>query len=130
MKQIKSYFEYAIEKKASDLHLVAEELPLVRINGNLEEIEEKKLPATELKEEILGLLTKDQKDKFVEEMELDFSTEIAGVRFRVNIHQECRRTAPASTPATRPPVLVQCDASRTTRCPESCCRNCSACSRS
>lgn len=88
MKQIKSYFEYAIEKKASDLHLVAEELPLVRVNGNLEEIEDKKLALTELKTEITGLLSKEQKDRFGEEMELDFSAEVAGTRFRINIHQQ------------------------------------------
>ncbi|MCX6779503.1 MAG: PilT/PilU family type 4a pilus ATPase [Candidatus Magasanikbacteria bacterium] len=88
MKQIKSYFEYAIEKKASDLHLVGEELPLVRIFGNLEEVENKKLPVAELKVEILSLLSKDQKDKFEEELELDFSAEVSGTRFRINIHQQ------------------------------------------
>ncbi|HPV70334.1 MAG TPA: PilT/PilU family type 4a pilus ATPase [Candidatus Magasanikbacteria bacterium] len=88
MKQLKSYFEYAIEKKASDLHLVGEELPLIRVHGNLEEIEDKKLPLAELKTAILEILSKDQKDKFAEEMELDFSEEIAGYRFRINIHQQ------------------------------------------
>ena len=92
MKQIKSYFEEAVEKKASDLHLVGEERPLIRVHGNLEEIEEKKLPVAELKTEILGLLAKDQKDKFEEEMELDFSEEIAGARFRINIHQQDRKS--------------------------------------
>lgn len=88
MKQIKSYFEYAIGKKASDLHLVGEEVPLIRVHGNLEEIEEKKLPIVELRTEILSLLSKEQKDKFEEEKELDFSAEVAGTRFRINIHQQ------------------------------------------
>lgn len=88
MKQLKSYFDYAIEKKASDLHLVGEELPLIRVQGNLQEIEDKKLPLTELKTAILEILTKDQKEKFAEDMELDFSTEVAGTRFRINVHQQ------------------------------------------
>lgn len=88
MKTIKLYFDYAIKKKASDLHLVAEELPLVRINGVLEEIEGKRLPKSELREQILSLLNKEQKDKFERELELDFSLAVGEVRFRVNIHQQ------------------------------------------
>lgn len=107
MKQIKSYFEYAIEKKASDLHLVAEELPLIRVQGNLDEIEDKKLPLTELKEQIFSLLTKDQQEKFTEEKELDFGLEIGGNRFRINIHQQegkiglAARLIPTSIPTPK-----------------------------
>jgi len=107
MKQIKSYFEYAIEKKASDLHLVAEELPLIRIHGNLEEIEDKKLPLAELKEQIFTLLNKDQEEKFTEEKELDFGLEIGGNRFRINVHQQegkiglAARLIPTEIPAPK-----------------------------
>ncbi len=88
MKPIKSYFEYAIKQKASDLHLVAGEKPMVRISGQLEEIETGTLPEKELETAIFGLLTKFQKERYGEEKELDFSYEVAGVRFRINLHQE------------------------------------------
>ncbi|MBI5731733.1 MAG: PilT/PilU family type 4a pilus ATPase [Candidatus Magasanikbacteria bacterium] len=88
MKEIKSYFGEALKNKASDLHLVAGELPLLRINGVLKEIEDKKLPEKELKEQIFSLLAKEQKERFEKELELDFSLAVSGARFRINIHQQ------------------------------------------
>ena len=37
MAEIKAYFEHAIKNEASDLHLVAGEKPMVRIQGQLKE---------------------------------------------------------------------------------------------
>lgn len=88
MKTIKSYFEHAIKKNASDLHLVAGELPMIRVSGVLEEVEDKKLPIKELEEGIKGLLTKFQRERFEKELELDFSFGLDDTRFRVNIHQQ------------------------------------------
>ncbi|MEK7508282.1 MAG: PilT/PilU family type 4a pilus ATPase [Patescibacteria group bacterium] len=88
MKAIKSYFEYAVKKGASDLHLVGGEKPMIRVNGELEEVEAKVLPLGELKEQIFSLLDKEQKDRFGAELELDFGLSIDGVRFRINLHQQ------------------------------------------
>lgn len=88
MKTIKFYFEYAIKKNASDLHLVAGELPMIRVGGALEEVEDKKLPVQELADAIKGLLTKFQRERFEEQLELDFSFGIGDTRFRVNVHQQ------------------------------------------
>jgi len=88
MKSIKSYFDLAIEKGASDLHLVAGEKPTLRVNGNLEDIEDKDLPEKELEAGLLGLLSADQKKKYQEELELDFGYQDKDVRFRVNLHQQ------------------------------------------
>lgn len=88
MNPIKSYFEYAIKKQASDLHLVAGEIPMIRISGQLQAIEDKVLPEDELKTAIYSLLTKFQKERYEEEKEMDFSYEVAGARFRINLHQE------------------------------------------
>lgn len=88
MKPIKSYFEYAIKKEASDLHLVAGEKPMIRISGELEEVEAKTLPLGELKEQIFSLLDKEQKERFASELELDFGLGVDGVRFRTNLHQQ------------------------------------------
>ncbi len=88
MKTLKSYFEEAIKAKASDLHLVGGEKPVLRVEGELKEIEDKKLPNKELESAILSLLTAEQKKRFVEELELDLSYEYSGVRFRLNLHQQ------------------------------------------
>jgi len=86
MKNLDQYFDLAISKNASDLHLVGEEKPMVRIDGELQELDDKKLPDKELKEAVLSLLTSDQKKRFSEELELDFGYEHSGVRFRLNLH--------------------------------------------
>jgi twitching motility protein PilT len=81
---------YAVQHGASDLHLTASRPPMVRINGQL-------IPSgfdTELTHEdtkalVYSILTDDQKAKFEEEHELDFSIGIPGVsRFRVNVFMQ------------------------------------------
>lgn len=44
MKSMKAYFEEAMKAAASDLHLVAGEKPMLRIAGQLQDIEDKPLP--------------------------------------------------------------------------------------
>jgi len=85
---IGKYFKEAIKKEASDLHLVAGESAMLRIEGNLQEIDSKPLKNSELTVACMGLLSKDQQIKYKEEMELDFSYEVEGARFRVNLHQQ------------------------------------------
>ncbi len=104
MLNLKAYFKEALKKDASDLHLVGGELPTLRIEGELQEIDKKPLANKELETAILGLLSKDQATKYSEEKELDFSYEFDGVRFRVNLHQEqdniglAARVIPAEVP--------------------------------
>ena len=88
MLNIKSYFKDAVKKDASDLHLVGGELPALRIEGELTNLSDKKLNNKELESAIMGLLTKEQQDKYKEEKELDLSYEQDDVRFRVNLHQQ------------------------------------------
>jgi len=88
MKSIKTYFDLAIEKGASDLHLVAGERPTLRVNGNLEDIEDKDLPEKELETGLLGLLSAEQKKKYQDDLELDFGYQDKDMRFRVNLHQQ------------------------------------------
>jgi len=88
MAAIKTYFEHAIKNKASDLHLVAGEKPMVRVEGNLQDLAESELPEKDLENAILGILTPEQKAKFEEELELDMAYEVDGVRFRINVHRQ------------------------------------------
>jgi len=88
MKSIESYFKTAVEAGASDVHLVGGELPMMRVEGVLQNMEEKALAQKELETAILSLLNTEQKKKFQEAWELDFGYEIKDIRFRVNIHKQ------------------------------------------
>lgn len=86
---IKQFFKEAIKQEASDLHLVGNELPMLRVEGQLVELDKKELSAKELESAIYEeMIDKAQKDRFEEEKELDLSYEQEGVRFRVNLHRQ------------------------------------------
>ncbi len=82
--------QYAVQYGASDLHLTVGRPPMVRISGRLiPSGYETELGADEVKALVYSVLTDDQKAKFEEESELDFSIGIPGVsRFRVNIFRQ------------------------------------------
>ena len=88
MAGVKAYFEQAIKADASDLHLVAGEVPMLRIGGELKDLAEKPLSDKEAGTAILGILSAEQKKRFEDELELDMSYEVEEARFRVNIHQQ------------------------------------------
>lgn len=87
---IDDLFREAVKKKASDLHLVAGQKPILRINGILKPIAESKVlvPST-IQELAFDIITEKQKEKFLENKEMDVSYEISNLsRFRVNLHFE------------------------------------------
>jgi len=88
MKTIKSYFVKAISAGASDLHLIAGEKPIIRVEGELKALEEKVLPDKELESAVFSLLSGGQKQHFQEALELDLGYEQSEVRFRLNLHQQ------------------------------------------
>jgi len=81
---------YAVEYKASDLHITVGRPPMVRINGRLipsgyEDV----LTPDDTKTLMYSILTDEQKAKFEEEHELDFSIGIPDIsRFRVNLFMQ------------------------------------------
>jgi twitching motility protein PilT len=79
--------KYAVEYGASDLHITIGRPPMVRIAGRLiPSGYDTQLGPDETKSLIYSVLTDDQKSKFEEDHELDFSIGIPGVsRFRVNV---------------------------------------------
>jgi len=83
-------FQLAAKKNASDVHLVADASILLRIDGELVEIEPKKILAKkEIEQMIFSILSEEQKKRFVNDKELDFSYENeAEIRFRVNLFYE------------------------------------------
>ena len=91
MINLQKIFKEGIERKASDIHLVGEEFPLLRIDGELMEISDKKIDNDELEEVLSIILTNEQKRRFLEESDLDIGYEIEGVRFRINLHRQDRK---------------------------------------
>lgn len=73
------------EKGASDLHLVAGEQPVLRIDGELERVEYKTLDNDTLKAMLYEIAPQERVRIFEETGDVDFAYEIAGVaRYRAN----------------------------------------------
>ena len=87
---INSLFEIAVKREASDLHLVADKYPILRVDGELESLTKmEKLTRASLEKMVYSILTPNQKEKFIKDKDLDLSYEISdGSRFRVNLFWE------------------------------------------
>lgn len=87
---INNLFQIAVEKKASDLHLVVGLKPYLRIDGVLVTIEEEQLITQQkMEDQIFSLLTTPQRERLKANLELDISYESRNnSRFRVNVHYE------------------------------------------
>ncbi len=86
---LRDYFQTAIERKASDLHLVAGAVPALRVENKLEGIPgESVLENDTLISELQNILEPSLWHRFTETKELDFSHEVFGKRFRVNLHYQ------------------------------------------
>ena len=82
------FLSHAVKSGASDLHIVSGQPPIMRVNGVLTPISEKKLNPEEARGLLYGFLTEEQRKKFEEDLELDASYSNEMGRYRVNIHQE------------------------------------------
>ncbi len=79
---------------ASDLHVSAGEQPMVRIHGEVRRIEVPALAKEEVHNMLYDILNDQQRKKFEEVHELDFSIEMKGIaRFRVNAFRQQRGDA-------------------------------------
>lgn len=97
MIDIATMLKQAIAENASDIHVAVGRPPIMRIDGQLIEIENcESLVPEQCKNLIYSILTDEQKEKFERNKELDFSLSISGLsRFRVNLHYQ-RGTVGAS----------------------------------
>ncbi len=85
--QLRELLLLTIEENASDLHLTEKSPPILRIDGRLVPITGNALRRDEIREMIYSVLSDNQKEKFEEDKELDFSLALTGMdRFRVNVH--------------------------------------------
>lgn len=78
----------AVKNKASDVHLSANQPPIMRIFGLLTPMETTPLDPEEIKGLIYGFLSEQQIERFEKELELDTAYITDFGRFRVNIHKE------------------------------------------
>lgn len=87
---IKTLFNEASTKGASDLHLLVGVPPVLRIDGFLVEVEgAKDLSSKEVEQMVLSILSEEQKSAFLEKKDLDFSYSLDdNTRYRVNVHFE------------------------------------------
>ncbi len=77
---------FAKKMDASDLHLSAGSPPMVRINGEMKKLKIPNLTRDDIHYMIYDIMDDQQKKRFEENKEIDFSRELGGIaRFRVNI---------------------------------------------
>ncbi len=84
--KLDTYFKIAIEKGASDVHLVSGAAPALRIAGQLVFSEKAFLPKGEVEGIAQELLNKLQMQRLQEVRDLDLAYSIDSWRFRVNFH--------------------------------------------
>jgi twitching motility protein PilT len=90
--ELNELLRYAVEQRASDLHLKAGSRPFIRLDGNLRETEFDVLGPADTERIAFAILPKDRADEFARTGEADFahgSGEAGGVgRFRVNVFRQ------------------------------------------
>ena len=78
-----------LEMGGSDLHVTNNSAPQVRVDGKLRQLDMPPLTAVETKQIAYSVLTDNQKHRFEENLELDFSFGIKNLaRFRANVFQQ------------------------------------------
>ena len=94
--EITELFKLTAQRRASDLHLIVNTPPTLRIDGELKKLVTfPPLTKEEVEKMILELLTSEQKEVFLANKELDFSYSWQDLRFRINVYHQ-RGTMAAS----------------------------------
>jgi twitching motility protein PilT len=81
---------FSVKNKASDLHLSSGLPPIIRVDGELRKINLPALDSKGVHDLLYEIMTDEQRKVYEENLETDFSYEVAGLaRFRVNaFHQD------------------------------------------
>ena len=89
MAQIDGFFKLMNDEGASDLHVVAEQQPLLRIRGDIERVKFKKLGNDELRAMLYEICPEEKIKVFEETGDIDFGYEIPGLaRYRCNFFRQ------------------------------------------
>jgi twitching motility protein PilT len=85
----KAVVQEMIRRNGSDLHLKVGRPPTIRVDGELEPLEQAPLKPEDLKALAEQLMTPRQVKQFADEKECDFAIGVPGIgRFRVNVYQQ------------------------------------------
>ncbi|MEN6384150.1 MAG: PilT/PilU family type 4a pilus ATPase [Phycisphaerales bacterium] len=85
MKNCNQLFDYAINQKATDIHICAGAPVQFRIGGKLKPVMEEKLTPEKSKEICYEMLTAEQIEIFEHNLDFDLMRAYNGARFRINI---------------------------------------------
>jgi twitching motility protein PilT len=79
-----------LDRGCSDLHISAGARPTLRVNGSLDQMDDRPVMTPPVIQRMLyAILTQKQREKFEEELELDFAYAVPGkARFRVNLYRQ------------------------------------------
>jgi twitching motility protein PilT len=78
-----------VEMNGSDLHITTNTPPQIRVHGKLQRLDLPPLSAADTKQLVYSVCTDQQKKRFEETLELDFSFGIRGIgRFRCNVFNQ------------------------------------------
>ena len=88
MAKIDQLLQIVKDARATDLHLAAGSVPVIRVNGQLEKTRHKKLTADNIRQLLYEILTDDQIRQFETEGDLDAAYGVTGIaRFRINLYR-------------------------------------------
>ncbi|AKJ41186.1 type IV pilus twitching motility protein PilT [Pragia fontium] len=79
---------YSVKQNASDLHLSAGHLAVLRVNGDLQHCGASLLPNESLSEQLLAMLNDEQRQIFQRDGQLDCAMVVNGTRLRANIFSQ------------------------------------------
>ncbi len=91
---IPQLLRFSVSNGASDLHLSAGSVPMIRLYGHLQKMDMPPTSDAELREAVYDVLTSDQIERFEEMKEIDLSQKLEGyARFRVNVFEQIQGIA-------------------------------------
>ncbi|MFA6417454.1 MAG: PilT/PilU family type 4a pilus ATPase [Patescibacteria group bacterium] len=93
--EVKNLFKIAAEKEASDIHMIVGQEPILRIDGELFNVNDifpeghfPILDTVEMENVMDVVLTKEQKRRFMDKRDLDLAYQVEEYRYRVNFSFE------------------------------------------
>jgi twitching motility protein PilT len=108
MAQIDAFFKLMNEQGASDLHLMAGQQPVLRVQGELERVKYKVLNNDHLKSMLYEIAPEEKIKVFEETGDIDFAYEIPGLaRYRANFFEQ--RNGVGAVFREIPSAILTCD---------------------
>lgn len=90
-------WKLALERGASDIHVVSDNVAMLRINGVMTPVSGEIMTSEKVKEQILEFLPKDKYEEFLKTGDIDCAYGLPdGTRFRINVHIAARMPAYAA----------------------------------